>query len=75
MDISTIIDAVKDNTTGWRDLVNDAWSCLSPVDKQLIMLLAASNSGGSSGSLVDNGGTATLTIGATTVDFATVTSA
>mgnify|MGYP003494482538 CR=1 FL=1 len=75
MDVSAVIDAVKNNDAGWRDTVNAAWGCLSVVDKQLIALLASSNSSGGGITLVDNGGTGTLTVGSTTLDFATVTSA
>ena len=73
MDVSAVIDAVKNNDAGWRDRVNAAWGCLSVVDKQLITLLALSNSSGVT--LVDNDGTATLTVGSTTVDFSTVITA
>lgn len=50
MVIADIIDAVKNNSTGWRDLVNAAWSCLSWPDKQLIFFFAQQNSAGSGGS-------------------------
>lgn len=49
MVIEDVVNAVKNNDTGWRDQVNAAWSCLSYLDKQLIFFFAQQNSAGTGG--------------------------
>lgn len=68
-----IIDAVRDETTGWQALMIDNWHRLFTTEKQILFAILQARAGGSSVNMTVNDGYITLDNGTDTVHVPTVT--